>query len=108
MATPKLPQANGTHVPCSPEGQRSPSDSDRERSPCPHHAHRVPRGPALGLAPCRGCSTQPSHPRGSPGSPEEHLAAFSPGPIDSPNSSMENPLDTTGDITVEEVKDFLA
>ncbi|NWH43328.1 L2GL1 protein, partial [Fregata magnificens] len=69
-ATPKLPQANGTHVPRSPEGQRSPADSDR--------------------------------------SPEEHPAAFSPGPIDSPNSSMENPLDTTGDITVEEVKDFLA
>ncbi|NXL04481.1 L2GL1 protein, partial [Mesembrinibis cayennensis] len=69
-ATPKLPQANGTHVPCSPEGQRSLTDSDR--------------------------------------SPEEHPAAFSPGPIDSPNSSMENPLDTTGDITVEEVKDFLA
>jgi len=44
----------------------------------------------------------------SPGSPEEHPAAFSPGPIDSPNSSMENPLDTTGDVTVEEVKDFLA
>ncbi|KAM6379420.1 lethal(2) giant larvae protein homolog 1 isoform 1-T2 [Pluvialis apricaria] len=69
-ATPKLPQANGTHVPCSPEGRCSPSDSDR--------------------------------------SPEEHPAAFSPGPIDSPNSSTENPLDTTGDITVEEVKDFLA
>ncbi|NXW17491.1 L2GL2 protein, partial [Circaetus pectoralis] len=69
-ATPKLPQANGTHVPRSPEGRRSPTDSDR--------------------------------------SPEEHPAAFSPGPIDSPNSSMENPLDTTGDITVEEVKDFLA
>uniref|UniRef100_A0A8C3J971 LLGL scribble cell polarity complex component 1 n=1 Tax=Calidris pygmaea TaxID=425635 RepID=A0A8C3J971_9CHAR len=69
-ATPKLPQANGTHVPCSPEGRCSPSDSDR--------------------------------------SPEEHAAASSPGTIDSPNSSMENPLDTTGDITVEEVKDFLA
>uniref|UniRef100_A0A8B9E3L3 LLGL scribble cell polarity complex component 1 n=1 Tax=Anser cygnoides TaxID=8845 RepID=A0A8B9E3L3_ANSCY len=41
-------------------------------------------------------------------SPEEHQASFSPGPVDSPNSSMENPLDTTGDITVEEVKDFLA
>uniref|UniRef100_A0A663NC62 LLGL scribble cell polarity complex component 1 n=1 Tax=Athene cunicularia TaxID=194338 RepID=A0A663NC62_ATHCN len=66
------------------------------------------RGPALGPAPCRGCSPQPSPPHGSPGSPEEHLAAFSPGSIDSPNSSMENPLDTTGDITVEEVKDFLA
>lgn len=47
-------------------------------------------------------------PRGSLGSPEEHQASFSPGPVDSPNSSMENPLDTTGDITVEEVKDFLA
>ncbi|PKU37069.1 hypothetical protein llap_12634 [Limosa lapponica baueri] len=69
-ATPKLLQANGTHVPCSPEGRCSPTDSDR--------------------------------------SPEEHLAASSPGTIDSPNSSMENPLDTTGDITVEEVKDFLA
>ncbi|NXC76765.1 L2GL1 protein, partial [Anhinga anhinga] len=69
-ATPKLPQANGTHVLHSPEGRRSPTDSDR--------------------------------------SPEEHPAAFSPGPIDSPNSSMENPLDTTGDTTVEEVKDFLA
>ncbi|KAL2298862.1 hypothetical protein Nmel_014470 [Mimus melanotis] len=68
--TPKLPQANGTHVPRSSEGQHSPSDSDR--------------------------------------SPVEHPAAFSPGPIDSPNSSMENPLDTTGEITVEEVKDFLA
>lgn len=65
--TPKLPQANGTHVPRSSEGQHSPSDSDR--------------------------------------SPD---AAFSPGPIDSPNSSLETPLDTTGDITVEEVKDFLA
>ncbi|NXE50682.1 L2GL1 protein, partial [Casuarius casuarius] len=70
MATPKLPQANGTHVPHSPEANHSPADSDR--------------------------------------SPEEHQAAFSPGPVDSPNSSMENPLDTTGDITVEEVKDFLA
>ncbi|NXG38388.1 L2GL1 protein, partial [Dromaius novaehollandiae] len=70
MVTPKLPQANGTHVPHSPEANHSPADSDR--------------------------------------SPEEHQAAFSPGPIDSPNSSMENPLDTTGDITVEEVKDFLA
>lgn len=50
----------------------------------------------------------PSPPRGSLGSPEEHQASFSPGPVDSPNSSMENPLDTTGDITVEEVKDFLA
>ncbi|XP_068063332.1 lethal(2) giant larvae protein homolog 1 isoform X2 [Anomalospiza imberbis] len=68
--TPKLPQANGTHVPRSSESQHSPSDSDR--------------------------------------SPEEHSATFSPGPIDSPSSSMENPLDTTGDITVEEVKDFLA
>lgn len=28
--TPKLPQANGTHVPRSSEGQHSPSDSDRE------------------------------------------------------------------------------
>ncbi|XP_061202715.1 lethal(2) giant larvae protein homolog 1 [Neopsephotus bourkii] len=70
MATPKLPQANGTHVPRSPEGPHSPTNSDR--------------------------------------SPEEHPAAFSPSSIDSPNSSMENPLDTTGDITVEEVKDFLA
>lgn len=43
----------------------------------------------------------------SPGSPEERQATFSPGSVDSPNSSMENPLDTTGDITVEEVKDFL-
>ena len=51
---------------------------------------------------------QPSRPHGSAGSPEEHPAAFSPSSIDSPNSSMENPLDTTGDITVEEVKDFLA
>lgn len=47
-------------------------------------------------------------PCGSPGSPEERQATFSPGSVDSPNSSMENPLDTTGDITVEEVKDFLA
>uniref|UniRef100_A0A8C2SU61 LLGL scribble cell polarity complex component 1 n=1 Tax=Coturnix japonica TaxID=93934 RepID=A0A8C2SU61_COTJA len=47
-------------------------------------------------------------PHCSPGSPEEHQATFSPGSIDSPSSSMENPLDTTGDITVEEVKDFLA
>ncbi|NWY02947.1 L2GL1 protein, partial [Nothoprocta ornata] len=68
-ATPKLPQANGTHVPHSPEADRSPADSDR--------------------------------------SPGEQPAAFSPGPVDSPNSSLENPLDTTGDITVEEVKDFL-
>lgn len=60
-------------------------------------------GPVLWLPP-----RPPSHPCGSPGSPEEHPAAFSPGPIDSPNSSMENPLDTTGEITVEEVKDFLA
>lgn len=50
----------------------------------------------------------PSLPAAPPGSPEEHQASFSPGPVDSPNSSMENPLDTTGDITVEEVKDFLA
>ncbi|KAM8798550.1 lethal(2) giant larvae protein homolog 1 [Eudromia elegans] len=68
-ATPKLPQANGTHVPHSPEANHSPASSDR--------------------------------------SPEERPAAFSPGSVDSPNSSLENPLDTTGDITVEEVKDFL-
>lgn len=70
MATPKVQQANGTHVPHSPEANHSPADSDR--------------------------------------SPEERQATFSPGSVDSPNSSMENPLDTTGDITVEEVKDFLA
>ncbi|XP_015732038.1 lethal(2) giant larvae protein homolog 1 [Coturnix japonica] len=69
-ATPKVQQANGTHVPHNPEANHSPADSDR--------------------------------------SPEEHQATFSPGSIDSPSSSMENPLDTTGDITVEEVKDFLA
>uniref|UniRef100_A0A8C9EXV2 LLGL scribble cell polarity complex component 1 n=1 Tax=Pavo cristatus TaxID=9049 RepID=A0A8C9EXV2_PAVCR len=54
---------------------------------------------------CSGISIPP---HGSPGSPEERQATFSPGSVDSPNSSMENPLDTTGDITVEEVKDFLA
>uniref|UniRef100_A0A8C4K3T5 LLGL scribble cell polarity complex component 2 n=1 Tax=Dromaius novaehollandiae TaxID=8790 RepID=A0A8C4K3T5_DRONO len=30
MVTPKLPQANGTHVPHSPEANHSPADSDRE------------------------------------------------------------------------------
>ncbi|KYO20426.1 hypothetical protein Y1Q_0019917 [Alligator mississippiensis] len=39
---------------------------------------------------------------------EEHQAAFSLTPVDSPNSSLETPVDSTGDITVEEVKDFLA
>ncbi|XP_037767600.1 lethal(2) giant larvae protein homolog 1 [Chelonia mydas] len=54
---------------------------------------------------------QGSEANGSPGdgtrTPEEPQAAFSPAPTDSPNSP-ESPLDTTGDITVEEVKDFLA
>lgn len=67
--TPKLTQANGTHVLQGSEANGSPGDSAR--------------------------------------TPEEPQAAFSPTPIDSP-SSLESPLDTTGDITVEEVKDFLA
>nr|XP_025042165.1 lethal(2) giant larvae protein homolog 1 [Pelodiscus sinensis] len=71
--TPKLTQANGTHVLQGSEANGSPE-------------------PRASLA---------------PGTPEEPQAAFSPTPIDSP-SSLESPLDTTGDITVEEVKDFLA
>uniref|UniRef100_K7FGM1 LLGL scribble cell polarity complex component 1 n=1 Tax=Pelodiscus sinensis TaxID=13735 RepID=K7FGM1_PELSI len=70
--TPKLTQANGTHVLQGSEANGSPGDSARKET----------------------------------GTPEEPQAAFSPTPIDSP-SSLESPLDTTGDITVEEVKDFL-
>ncbi|XP_038618445.1 lethal(2) giant larvae protein homolog 1 [Tachyglossus aculeatus] len=39
---------------------------------------------------------------------EPPQAAFSPASVGSPNSSTENPLDTTGDMTVEDVKDFLS
>ncbi|XP_066545057.1 lethal(2) giant larvae protein homolog 1 [Amia ocellicauda] len=38
---------------------------------------------------------------------EEIQAALSSPPLDSPNSSADITLDTTGDITVEDVKDFL-
>ncbi|KAJ7305987.1 hypothetical protein JRQ81_010353 [Phrynocephalus forsythii] len=41
-------------------------------------------------------------------SPEDRQASFSPTPIDSPSNSIDTPLDTTGDITAEEVKDYLA
>ncbi|XP_061455140.1 lethal(2) giant larvae protein homolog 1 isoform X1 [Rhineura floridana] len=41
-------------------------------------------------------------------SPDEHQASFSVTPVDSPNNSIDTPLDTTGDITAEEVKDYLA
>lgn len=73
----------------------------------PVRALTVSHSPAPSLALCPGCP-QSFLSHDSPGSPVEHPAAFSPGPIDSPNSSMENPLNITGDITVEEVKDFLA
>lgn len=136
MATPKVQQANGTHVPHSPEANHSPADSDREwerdtvgggmRSGAGHHFQYLWRADVVGdkqpmagvgavgslLPQPRGCGADGSGisipPCGSPGSPEERQATFSPGSVDSPNSSMENPLDTTGDITVEEVKDFLA
>lgn len=41
------------------------------------------------------------------GSPEDHPALFASTPVDSPDSSIDTPLNTTGDITVEEVKDYL-
>ncbi|XP_053220150.1 lethal(2) giant larvae protein homolog 1 isoform X2 [Podarcis raffonei] len=69
-ATPKLNQANGTHVLQGSEASHSLASSDR--------------------------------------SPDEHQASFSPTPVDSPNNSIDTPLDTTGDITAEEVKDYLA
>ncbi|XP_077305570.1 lethal(2) giant larvae protein homolog 1 isoform X2 [Lithobates pipiens] len=37
----------------------------------------------------------------------EHIAAFSPLPLDSPLNSTDTTLDTTGDITVEDVRDML-
>ncbi|MEE6528686.1 hypothetical protein FKM82_031361, partial [Ascaphus truei] len=37
----------------------------------------------------------------------EHMAAFLPSPFDSPQNSTDTTLDTTGDITVEDVKDML-
>ncbi|KAL7979386.1 hypothetical protein Chor_015410 [Crotalus horridus] len=69
-ATPKLSQANGTHVLQGSEANHSPASNDR--------------------------------------SPEDPPALFASTPIDSPDSSIDTPLNTTGDITVEEVKDFLA
>ncbi|XP_029432049.1 lethal(2) giant larvae protein homolog 1 isoform X2 [Rhinatrema bivittatum] len=42
------------------------------------------------------------------GSPLEGLEALSPASLDSPNNSIETVLDSTGDITVEEVRDFLS
>ncbi|XP_058012954.1 lethal(2) giant larvae protein homolog 1 isoform X1 [Ahaetulla prasina] len=63
-ATPKLSQANGTHVLQGSEANHSPASNDR--------------------------------------SPEDHPALFA-----SPDSSIDTPLNTTGDITAEEVKDYL-
>ncbi|KAJ6655973.1 hypothetical protein lerEdw1_004558 [Lerista edwardsae] len=40
-------------------------------------------------------------------SPDELQASFSPTPVDSPSNSIDTPLDTTGDITAEEVKEYL-
>ncbi|XP_040212347.1 lethal(2) giant larvae protein homolog 1 isoform X3 [Rana temporaria] len=37
----------------------------------------------------------------------EHIAAFSPNPLDSPLNSTDTTLDTTGDMTVEDVRDML-
>lgn len=37
----------------------------------------------------------------------EHIAAFSPNPLDSPLNITDTTLDTTGDITVEDVRDML-
>ncbi|XP_044517692.1 lethal(2) giant larvae protein homolog 1 [Gracilinanus agilis] len=67
--SPKLSQANGTHVLPVSEGNRSFLDGA--------------------------------------GTPEHSQAALSPASIDSPNST-DNTLDSTADITVEEVKDFLS
>ncbi|XP_070617541.1 lethal(2) giant larvae protein homolog 1 isoform X2 [Erythrolamprus reginae] len=69
IATPKLSQANGTHVLHGSEANHSPASNDDR-------------------------------------SPEDH-PAFASTPIDSPDSSIDTPLNTTGDITVEEVKDYL-
>ncbi|KAJ8363988.1 hypothetical protein SKAU_G00128190 [Synaphobranchus kaupii] len=53
-------------------------------------------------------STGESHSLGeAEGVLEEIQAAFSSPALDSPNSSADITLDTTGDITVEDVKDFL-
>ncbi|XP_069501803.1 lethal(2) giant larvae protein homolog 1 isoform X2 [Ambystoma mexicanum] len=41
------------------------------------------------------------------GTPSQSPTTLSPSSIDSPNHSLDNVHDTTGDITVEEVKDFL-
>ncbi|KAF7243084.1 hypothetical protein EYD10_10569 [Varanus komodoensis] len=68
-ATPKLSQANGTHLPRGSEASRSLTSSDR--------------------------------------SPEELQASFCPTPVDSPSNSIDTPLDASGDITTEEVKDYL-
>ncbi|KAM8962262.1 lethal(2) giant larvae protein homolog 1 isoform 3-T3 [Pelodytes ibericus] len=44
---------------------------------------------------------------GPEGNACEHVATFSPSPLDSPLNSTDTTLDTTGDITVEDVRDIL-
>ncbi|XP_015264810.1 PREDICTED: lethal(2) giant larvae protein homolog 1 isoform X1 [Gekko japonicus] len=52
--------------------------------------------------------TEANHsPASNDRTPDEHQASFSPTPVDSPNNSIDTPLDTTGEITAEEVKDYL-
>ncbi|EMP35543.1 Lethal(2) giant larvae protein like protein 1 [Chelonia mydas] len=123
--TPKLSQANGTPVLQGSEANGSPGEGPRKemaRTLLGQFGSRRkarPMGAGSRDAPGKGrgngiIGTAPDVLSLRAGgvvqgsrTPEEPQAAFSPAPTDSPNSP-ESPLDTTGDITVEEVKDFLA